>query len=157
MNQCHICNLLFLCDSKHSDQGQPLGREDAEAGERAFSAGNLPSEPADWLCGPFLPPRPWPPKPDPGHPQGLQWTPQGGKETRWLTLYELHIFLTYWIIFRSIFNSMWNCRPQGKFKEFGLSNYASWEVSEIASICRHNNWIVPSVYQVFPYKKKNHD
>ncbi|XP_075966915.1 aflatoxin B1 aldehyde reductase member 3 [Anarhichas minor] len=36
---------------------------------------------------------------------------------------------------------------EGKFKEFGLSNYASWQVSEIASICRHNNWIVPSVYQ----------
>ncbi|XP_071059366.1 aflatoxin B1 aldehyde reductase member 2-like [Pseudochaenichthys georgianus] len=35
----------------------------------------------------------------------------------------------------------------GKFKEFGLSNYASWEVAEIASICRHNNWIVPTVYQ----------
>ncbi|XP_033938579.1 aflatoxin B1 aldehyde reductase member 4-like [Pseudochaenichthys georgianus] len=36
---------------------------------------------------------------------------------------------------------------EGKFKEFGLSNYASWEVAEIASICRHNNWIVPTVYQ----------
>nr|XP_033938052.1 aflatoxin B1 aldehyde reductase member 2-like [Pseudochaenichthys georgianus] len=36
---------------------------------------------------------------------------------------------------------------KGKFKEFGLSNYASWEVAEIASICRHNNWIVPTVYQ----------
>ncbi|XP_068171899.1 aflatoxin B1 aldehyde reductase member 4-like [Antennarius striatus] len=36
---------------------------------------------------------------------------------------------------------------EGKFKEFGLSNYASWEVSEIVCICRHNNWIVPSVYQ----------
>ncbi|XP_034724999.1 aflatoxin B1 aldehyde reductase member 3 isoform X1 [Etheostoma cragini] len=34
-----------------------------------------------------------------------------------------------------------------KFKEFGLSNYASWEVAEIVSICRHNNWIVPTVYQ----------
>ncbi|XP_061583379.1 aflatoxin B1 aldehyde reductase member 3 [Cololabis saira] len=36
---------------------------------------------------------------------------------------------------------------EGKFKEFGLSNYASWEVAEIVSICRHNNWIVPTVYQ----------
>ncbi|XP_068598601.1 aflatoxin B1 aldehyde reductase member 4-like [Brachionichthys hirsutus] len=36
---------------------------------------------------------------------------------------------------------------EGKFKEFGLSNYASWEVAEILSICRHNNWIAPSVYQ----------
>lgn len=36
---------------------------------------------------------------------------------------------------------------EGKFKELGLSNYASWEVAEIVCICRHNNWIVPTVYQ----------
>ncbi|XP_047438023.1 aflatoxin B1 aldehyde reductase member 3 [Mugil cephalus] len=36
---------------------------------------------------------------------------------------------------------------EGKFKEFGLSNYASWEVAEIVCLCRHNNWIVPTVYQ----------
>uniref|UniRef100_A0A3Q3WX83 NADP-dependent oxidoreductase domain-containing protein n=1 Tax=Mola mola TaxID=94237 RepID=A0A3Q3WX83_MOLML len=36
---------------------------------------------------------------------------------------------------------------EGKFKEFGLSNYAAWEVAEIVCICRHNNWIVPTVYQ----------
>ncbi|KAM3878037.1 aflatoxin B1 aldehyde reductase member 3 [Diretmus argenteus] len=36
---------------------------------------------------------------------------------------------------------------EGKFKKFGLSNYASWEVAEIVCICRHNNWIVPTVYQ----------
>lgn len=36
---------------------------------------------------------------------------------------------------------------EGKFKELGLSNYASWEVAEIASICRLNSWIVPTVYQ----------
>lgn len=41
---------------------------------------------------------------------------------------------------------------QGKFKEFGLSNYASWEVAEIVCICRHNDWIVPSVYQVLWHK-----
>ncbi|XP_030275033.1 aflatoxin B1 aldehyde reductase member 3 isoform X1 [Sparus aurata] len=36
---------------------------------------------------------------------------------------------------------------EGKFKEFALSNYASWEVAEIVTICRHNNWIAPTVYQ----------
>ncbi|XP_055515206.1 aflatoxin B1 aldehyde reductase member 2-like [Leucoraja erinacea] len=36
---------------------------------------------------------------------------------------------------------------QGKFKELGLSNYTSWEVAEIYSICKHNNWILPTVYQ----------
>nr|CAB3220846.1 aflatoxin B1 aldehyde reductase member 2-like [Phallusia mammillata] len=34
-----------------------------------------------------------------------------------------------------------------KFKEFGLSNYASWEVAEVVSACRNNNWIQPTVYQ----------
>ncbi|CAG07046.1 unnamed protein product [Tetraodon nigroviridis] len=36
---------------------------------------------------------------------------------------------------------------EGKFKELGLSNYASWEVAEIVCISRHNSWIVPTVYQ----------
>ncbi|XP_041130790.1 aflatoxin B1 aldehyde reductase member 4-like [Polyodon spathula] len=36
---------------------------------------------------------------------------------------------------------------EGKFKELGLSNYASWEVVEISCICEHNGWIRPTVYQ----------
>ncbi|XP_029434757.1 LOW QUALITY PROTEIN: aflatoxin B1 aldehyde reductase member 2 [Rhinatrema bivittatum] len=36
---------------------------------------------------------------------------------------------------------------EGKFKELGLSNYASWEVAEIYHICKNNNWVCPSVYQ----------
>ncbi|KAF6738784.1 Aflatoxin B1 aldehyde reductase member 2 [Oryzias melastigma] len=40
---------------------------------------------------------------------------------------------------------------EGKFKELGLSNYASWEVAEIVCICRHNNWVVPTVYQFYAY------
>ncbi len=36
---------------------------------------------------------------------------------------------------------------QGKFKSFGLSNYASWQVAEVAEICRKNGWMEPSVYQ----------
>ncbi|XP_061640008.1 aflatoxin B1 aldehyde reductase member 3 [Phyllopteryx taeniolatus] len=36
---------------------------------------------------------------------------------------------------------------EGKFKEFGLSNYASWEVAEIVCLCKQNNWIAPTVYQ----------
>nr|XP_005986120.1 PREDICTED: aflatoxin B1 aldehyde reductase member 2 [Latimeria chalumnae] len=36
---------------------------------------------------------------------------------------------------------------EGKFKEFGLSNYASWEVAEIYCICKHSGWILPTVYQ----------
>eukprot|EP00794_Sanderia_malayensis_P014253 gene14253-15740_t len=35
----------------------------------------------------------------------------------------------------------------GKFVEFGLSNYRSWEVVEIYHICKANGWILPTVYQ----------
>ena len=34
-----------------------------------------------------------------------------------------------------------------KFAEFGLSNYAAWQVAEICSICKNHNWVQPSVYQ----------
>ncbi|NXU93095.1 ARK74 reductase, partial [Xiphorhynchus elegans] len=37
---------------------------------------------------------------------------------------------------------------EGKFKELGLSNYAAWEVAEICTICKYNNWVMPTVYQV---------
>ena len=36
---------------------------------------------------------------------------------------------------------------QGKFKQFGLSNYAAWQVAEVVEICRKNGWMEPSVYQ----------
>ena len=36
---------------------------------------------------------------------------------------------------------------RGKFKRFGLSNYASWQVAEVSEICRKNGWMEPCVYQ----------
>ncbi|XP_056398111.1 aflatoxin B1 aldehyde reductase member 2-like isoform X1 [Hyla sarda] len=36
---------------------------------------------------------------------------------------------------------------EGKFKELGLSNYASWEVMKIYCICKERNWVLPTVYQ----------
>ncbi len=36
---------------------------------------------------------------------------------------------------------------QGKFKRFGLSNYAAWQVAEIVELCRQEEWPVPTVYQ----------
>ncbi|KAM4651813.1 aflatoxin B1 aldehyde reductase member 2-like [Discoglossus pictus] len=36
---------------------------------------------------------------------------------------------------------------EGKFRELGLSNFASWEVMEVHSICKHRNWVLPTVYQ----------
>ena len=36
---------------------------------------------------------------------------------------------------------------QNKFKAFGLSNFAAWQVAEVVEICRQNGWMEPSVYQ----------
>ncbi len=36
---------------------------------------------------------------------------------------------------------------QGKFRDFGLSNFAAWQVAEVVEICRRNGWMVPTVYQ----------
>eukprot|EP00484_Ammonia_sp_Unknown_P025514 CAMPEP_0197028074 /NCGR_PEP_ID=MMETSP1384-20130603/7864_1 /TAXON_ID=29189 /ORGANISM="Ammonia sp." /LENGTH=329 /DNA_ID=CAMNT_0042457017 /DNA_START=22 /DNA_END=1008 /DNA_ORIENTATION=+ len=35
----------------------------------------------------------------------------------------------------------------GKFKRFGLSNYASWQVAEIYYLCDKHGYVKPSVYQ----------
>lgn len=36
---------------------------------------------------------------------------------------------------------------QNKFQEWGISNYAAWEVVEIYYLCKANNWKPPTVYQ----------
>ncbi|KXS13563.1 aflatoxin B1 aldehyde reductase member 2 [Gonapodya prolifera JEL478] len=36
---------------------------------------------------------------------------------------------------------------EGKFKEWGLSNFSSWEVAQIVTICKERGWIAPTVYQ----------
>lgn len=36
---------------------------------------------------------------------------------------------------------------QGKFKDFGLSNYAAWQVAEVVETCRRHGWMQPRVYQ----------
>lgn len=35
----------------------------------------------------------------------------------------------------------------GRFKRFGLSNYAAWQVAEIAGICEKRGFMMPTVYQ----------
>ena len=35
----------------------------------------------------------------------------------------------------------------GRFRRFGLSNYAAWQVAEIVGLCRENGWPRPVVYQ----------
>ncbi|KAI9013572.1 NADP-dependent oxidoreductase domain-containing protein [Hyaloraphidium curvatum] len=36
---------------------------------------------------------------------------------------------------------------EGLYEEFGVSNYAAFEVMEIFQICRNNGWVTPTVYQ----------
>ena len=40
-----------------------------------------------------------------------------------------------------------NHYQNGRFERFGLSNYASWQVAEIAQICKQRGWMQPVVYQ----------
>lgn len=35
----------------------------------------------------------------------------------------------------------------GRFKRFGLSNYAAWQVAEIAGLCEQHGYVRPTVYQ----------
>jgi len=36
---------------------------------------------------------------------------------------------------------------QGKFRHFGLSNFAAWQVAEVVELCRCHGWMQPEVYQ----------
>lgn len=36
---------------------------------------------------------------------------------------------------------------QGGFRDFGLSNYAAWQVAEVVETCRRHGWMEPRVYQ----------
>lgn len=36
---------------------------------------------------------------------------------------------------------------RGGFREFGLSNYAAWQVAEVVETCRRHGWMRPVVYQ----------
>ncbi|KAJ6630756.1 Aldo/keto reductase [Mycena sp. CBHHK59/15] len=36
---------------------------------------------------------------------------------------------------------------EGYFEIFGLSNYASWEVADVVSICKAKGWVQPKIYQ----------
>ncbi|KAE8355719.1 NADP-dependent oxidoreductase domain-containing protein [Aspergillus coremiiformis] len=36
---------------------------------------------------------------------------------------------------------------EGKFKRLGISNFMSWEVSQLCELCDRHGWIRPSVYQ----------
>jgi aflatoxin B1 aldehyde reductase len=36
---------------------------------------------------------------------------------------------------------------EGKFKQFGLSNYTAFEVAEIVMTCREQRWVRPTIYQ----------
>ena len=38
-------------------------------------------------------------------------------------------------------------KEDGKLRELGLSNYASWQVAEVVGICLRNGWTPPIVYQ----------
>ncbi|OTA63294.1 Aldo/keto reductase [Hypoxylon sp. EC38] len=49
--------------------------------------------------------------------------------------------------FSTTFAAVDKLHKAGKFSRLGLSNYASFEVAEIVTMCRHNGWVRPTVYQ----------
>lgn len=68
---------------------------------------------------------------------------------QWLSLSPYIPCTVYKHTFKAwLWISFYSFSLQGKFKELGLSNYAAWEVAEICSICKYNNWVMPTVYQV---------
>lgn len=43
--------------------------------------------------------------------------------------------------------AMNDLHKQGKFKEFGLSNFSAWLVTEVVNICKQEGYVLPTVYQ----------
>ena len=39
------------------------------------------------------------------------------------------------------------CYLDGKFKEFGLSNFPAWQVVEVCQYCKRLGYVLPTVYQ----------
>lgn len=48
---------------------------------------------------------------------------------------------------RDTLEAVHELHERGLFREFGLSNYAAWQVTEIYYIMKSNGWILPTVYQ----------
>jgi len=89
-------------------------------------------------------------------PGAIDHTPQGlrehlAKSLEALKADKLYLFYlhgpdrsTPWEV---TFKALDELHKEGKFERLGISNYRSWEVAEIATICRVNGWIQPTVYQ----------
>jgi len=45
------------------------------------------------------------------------------------------------------FGALNELHKQGKFKELGLSAFASWDVMRVYYLCKANGWVLPTVYQ----------
>ncbi|KAF7363400.1 GTP binding [Mycena sanguinolenta] len=49
--------------------------------------------------------------------------------------------------FEETLEEMNKLHNEGFYEIFGLSNFASWEVAEVVSICKAKGWIQPKIYQ----------
>jgi len=67
----------------------------------------------------------------------------GGHKVRTLYLHAPDPTVPIEITLRAI-NDLYN---EGHFEQFGLSNYASWQVAEIVGIATRHDWVKPAVYQ----------
>ncbi|TFK29601.1 aflatoxin B1-aldehyde reductase [Coprinopsis marcescibilis] len=51
------------------------------------------------------------------------------------------------VAFKETLRAINELHGEGKFEQFGLSNFRSYEVAEIVTIARANGWIQPTVYE----------
>ncbi|KAJ6502595.1 Aldo/keto reductase [Mycena sanguinolenta] len=49
--------------------------------------------------------------------------------------------------FEETLEEMNKLHNEGFYENFGLSNFAAWEVAEVVSICKVKGWIQPKIYQ----------
>lgn len=102
----------------------------------------------------FLATKAYPDKLGPGKPRGL--TPgsiRGQLETslKRMKLDAVDLFYLHAPDNRTPLEaSLQTCqelRAEGKLREIGLSNYASWQVAEAVFLCLQNDWTPPIIYQ----------
>ncbi|KDQ09342.1 hypothetical protein BOTBODRAFT_37102 [Botryobasidium botryosum FD-172 SS1] len=65
--------------------------------------------------------------------------------------YKIRVLYLHWpdrsVPFEDTLRVVNELHKEGKFEEFGLSNFFSWEVAEIVTIAKANGWIRPTFYQ----------
>lgn len=102
----------------------------------------------------FLATKAYPDKLGPGKPRGM--TPgsvRGQLETSLRRMKQEYVDLFYLHApdnrtpLEATLEACATLRAEGKLREIGMSNYASWQVAEAVMLCLKNDWPAPIIYQ----------